>query len=54
MFLDLYKPLFKRFDDPAGKVRELCVDMSRLFFEKLEDLMPPLPYVFPLHEFPPP
>jgi hypothetical protein len=47
LFDDLYKPLFKRFDDPTEKVRERCVDMSRLFFEKLEDLMPPLPYLFP-------
>jgi hypothetical protein len=47
LFDDLYKPLFKRFDDPTEKVRELCIDMSCRFFEKLEDLMPPLPYLFP-------
>ena len=29
LFGGMYKPYFKRFDDPTEKVRELCIVMSR-------------------------
>nr|CCA16230.1 conserved hypothetical protein [Albugo laibachii Nc14] len=41
------KPLFKRFNDPVEKIREVCIRLVTLSISQEEDLMLQLPYLMP-------
>lgn len=41
------KPLFKRFNDPVEKIREVCIRLVILLIQQEEDLMGYLPYLMP-------
>ncbi|GLE04789.1 hypothetical protein PINS_up013768 [Pythium insidiosum] len=47
VFSDIAKPLFKRFNDPVEKVREVCVRVTTRFVARQEDLLIVLPYLMP-------
>ncbi|TMW63768.1 hypothetical protein Poli38472_002709 [Pythium oligandrum] len=47
VFRDLAKPLFKRFNDPVEKVRDVCIRLTTKFLATEEDLLSMLPYVMP-------
>ncbi|KAF4145715.1 hypothetical protein GN958_ATG05108 [Phytophthora infestans] len=46
-FAEMAKPLFKRFNDPVEKVREVCIRLSTKCFAVEEDLLRYLPYLMP-------
>jgi hypothetical protein len=46
-FAEMAKPLFKRFNDPVEKVREICIRISTRCIATEEDLLRYLPYLMP-------
>ncbi|KAL3672343.1 hypothetical protein V7S43_003032 [Phytophthora oleae] len=46
-FAETAKPLFKRFNDPVGNVREICIRITIKFIAEEEDLIHYLPYLIP-------
>ncbi|KAG7382050.1 HEAT repeat-containing protein 2 [Phytophthora pseudosyringae] len=46
-FAEMAKPLFKRFNDPVEKVREICIRITTKCIAKEEDLLRYLPYLMP-------
>jgi hypothetical protein len=44
---EMAKTLFKRFNDPIEKVREVCIRLSTIFMAQQEDLMMVVPYMMP-------
>lgn len=46
-FGEMAKPLFKRFNDPVEKVREVCIRLVTTFISKEEDLLRFIPYLMP-------
>ncbi|CEG42856.1 HEAT, type 2 [Plasmopara halstedii] len=44
-FAEMAKPLFKRFNDPMEKVRDVCIRITTKFIVKEEDLLHYLPYL---------
>ncbi|KAG2502640.1 hypothetical protein JM16_009716 [Phytophthora kernoviae] len=46
-FAEMAKPLFKRFNDPVEKVREICIRITTKCIAKEEDLLRYLPYLLP-------
>ncbi|GMF40384.1 unnamed protein product [Phytophthora lilii] len=46
-FAEMAKPLFKRFNDPVEKVREVCIRISTKCIAEEEDLLRYLPYLMP-------
>lgn len=46
-FSELAKPLFKRFNDPVEKVRDVCIRVVTLFIAKEQDLLRFIPYLMP-------
>ncbi|RHY19822.1 hypothetical protein DYB32_010172 [Aphanomyces invadans] len=47
VFVTFAKPLFKRFNDPVEKVRDVSVRLSIRFLTGYPDLLPLLPYLMP-------
>ncbi|KAE9231204.1 hypothetical protein PF005_g3197 [Phytophthora fragariae] len=47
MFAEMAKPLFKRFNDPVEKVREICIRITTKCIAEEEDLLRYLPYLMP-------
>jgi hypothetical protein len=47
VFSDICKAIFKRFNDPVEKCRELSLQITREFFENACDFVPVLAYFFP-------
>ncbi|ETK71275.1 hypothetical protein L915_21463 [Phytophthora nicotianae] len=46
-FVEMAKPLFKRFNDPVEKVREVCIRLTTKCIAEEEDLLRYLPYLMP-------
>ncbi|KAG7401653.1 hypothetical protein PHYBOEH_011607 [Phytophthora boehmeriae] len=46
-FAEMAKPLFKRFNDPVEKVREVCIRIATKCIAQEEDLLRYLPYLMP-------
>ncbi|KAG3015452.1 hypothetical protein PC128_g11819 [Phytophthora cactorum] len=46
-FAEMAKPLFKRFNDPVEKVREVCIRLTTKCIAEEEDLLRYLPYLMP-------
>lgn len=46
-FADMAKPLFKRYNDPVEKVREVCIRITTKCIAEEEDLLRYLPYLMP-------
>lgn len=46
-FSELAKPLFKRFNDPVEKVRDVCIRVVTVFVAKEQDLLRFIPYLMP-------
>ncbi|KAK1934286.1 Dynein assembly factor 5 [Phytophthora citrophthora] len=46
-FSEMAKPLFKRFNDPVEKVREICIRITTKCITEEEDLLRYLPYLIP-------
>ncbi|KAL3672313.1 hypothetical protein V7S43_003003 [Phytophthora oleae] len=47
VFAEMAKPLFKRFNDPVEKVREVCIRITAKYIAEEEDLLHYLPYLIP-------
>ncbi|GMF21557.1 unnamed protein product [Phytophthora fragariaefolia] len=47
VFAEMAKPLFKRFNDPVEKVREICIRITTMCIAEEEDLLRYLPYLMP-------
>ncbi|EGZ24649.1 hypothetical protein PHYSODRAFT_484633 [Phytophthora sojae] len=47
VFAEMAKPLFKRFNDPVEKVREICIRITTNCIAEEEDLLRYLPYLMP-------
>lgn len=47
VFSALAKPLFKRFNDPVEKVRDVCIRITTLFISSEQDLLRYIPYLMP-------
>ncbi|TYZ57367.1 hypothetical protein PybrP1_012967 [[Pythium] brassicae (nom. inval.)] len=47
VFAEIAKPLFKRFNDPVEKVRDVCVRVATRFVAREPDLLRFVPYLLP-------
>lgn len=47
VFSEIAKPLFKRFNDPVEKVRDVCIRVATRFVAREQDLLRILPYLMP-------
>jgi hypothetical protein len=45
--IPIFKTIFKKFADPAGKCRELSMKVTKLFFQNATNFVPILGYFIP-------